>query len=520
MDAEVKSGREYLRVSFDRSGRERSNAEQEEDNRRVWVGWSWGVPYSDATSASRYATKVRDDWVELIGDLRAGRFAEDALVLWESSRGSRRVGEWVELLDLLEARGKKVAVTEHRRVYDPAVPRDRRSLLEDAVDSEYESAKTSRRVRRGAAANAAAGRPHGRVPYGYKRVYDEGTGRLVGQVPEEGEAAVVRELFERIAQGHSLRRISMDLAARGVRGRRGKVLSPPQLRGMALADVYRGKRVHVPGRRHGRRDASLDGDVLVYDAQWPPLVDNRTWLAVQRILKDPNRRTNGSRPGRAVHLLSMIARCDVCPAPMSRKLRSGKEFYYCHVKGCVRVPKQELDDLATAAMIEFLSQPETIEQLGGDEDTTAELEAVREEIAGIKTELDELAEELGDGKISPALAARSEPRMLARLRAAEQREEALATPPALRELMKPGEDVAQRWQQAPMSTKRRVAKLLLSPAYLGELRVRPSPIPRHHVPIEDRVVWRTHEPEDPNPASVGSDAALRQHPTPRSSAVG
>lgn len=81
------------------------------------------------------------------------------------------------------------------------------SLLEDAVDSEYESAKISARSKRAAAANAAAGRPHGHVPYGYRRVYDPVTRRLVAQEPEPGEATVIGELFERLEAGHSLRSI-------------------------------------------------------------------------------------------------------------------------------------------------------------------------------------------------------------------------------------------------------------------------------------------------------------------------
>lgn len=90
----------------------------------------------------------------------------------KSSRGSRSVGEWVSLLELCERRSVRIHVVTHNRTYDPANGRDRRSLLEDAVDGEYESSKISTRSRRAAAANAAAGRPFGRIPYGYRRVFD------------------------------------------------------------------------------------------------------------------------------------------------------------------------------------------------------------------------------------------------------------------------------------------------------------------------------------------------------------
>ena len=41
-DDEELLGREYLRVSYDRSGRERSNSEQQDDNRAAWSRLSFG----------------------------------------------------------------------------------------------------------------------------------------------------------------------------------------------------------------------------------------------------------------------------------------------------------------------------------------------------------------------------------------------------------------------------------------------------------------------------------------------
>jgi site-specific DNA recombinase len=90
-----------------------------------------------------------------------------------------------------------IFVTTHGRCYDPANGRDRRSLLDDAVDSEYESSKMSARSRRAAAASAALGRPHGRVPYGFRRVFDPQTRAFLTPEPEPVEAAVVAELYRR-----------------------------------------------------------------------------------------------------------------------------------------------------------------------------------------------------------------------------------------------------------------------------------------------------------------------------------
>jgi hypothetical protein len=50
------TAREYLRISVDKSGRERSPEEQHADNERAAAehGWALGDPYRDVRSASRY----------------------------------------------------------------------------------------------------------------------------------------------------------------------------------------------------------------------------------------------------------------------------------------------------------------------------------------------------------------------------------------------------------------------------------------------------------------------------------
>jgi hypothetical protein len=401
------------------------------------------------------------------------------------------VSEWVTLLELCEAAGVRIHVTTHNRTYDPANHRDRRSMLEDAVDSEYESGKTSERTTRSNGSRAAAGQVHGRIPYGYTRRYDPTTRRLVAQDPEPDEARVVAELFHRIVGGHSLRAIAADFEARGVRTRSGRVFSPQHLRSLAVNHTYAGLRVHDPNR--GPNRTKLTDGAQITDGVWPALVDRATFLAVQRVLNAPERKT--TRPGRARHLLSMIAKCAVCGGPLSARSRPGGVEYQCHEGGHVRVDYADLNDYATRAMLGYLARPDNADWLTrGDDD--ADLIAAREQVAGIRAELDDLADRVGAGKLSATLAARAEPGILNRLRDAERREADLSSPSVLRGLIAPGVDVARRWKAAEMSTRREVARLLLAPDLLGELRVLRSPSRGHRAPIKDRVEW-AREPRQP-----------------------
>jgi DNA invertase Pin-like site-specific DNA recombinase len=486
----VLRGREYLRVSQDRSGRVRSNDEQHDDNVRAGEqhGFSLnGEAYADESlSASRYATKNRGDFTKLLDDLGAGRFGADILVLWEPSRGSRRVGEWATLVDLLEDAGVKVCVTTHGRIYDPANARDRRSLLEDAVDSEYESAKTSARIRRAAAATAARGEPHGRIPFGYCRRYgiDPGGKRtLVAQDPEPGEAAVVAELFARLKAGHSLKSIERDFAARGIRTRSGKLFDSQHLRDLALRPLYAGLRIHTPGNRTGRYQGGLDDAV---EATWPGLVDRETFFQVRTMLTDPGRRT--SRPGRGKHLLSLIGRCDVCSSWLSVTYRRGPREYSCRDFSHVYVDADDLDAVAEQVMLAYLARDDVIERLRAVPEDGGELAQVRAGLAAARAELGTLRSAGRDGKVSVGTLLAVEPGLVGRVEVLEARERELSTPAALT-MIEPGEDVARRWAAAPMSARRTVARLLLSPAVLGTLRLARSPSRGHQVDPEDRIVW-------------------------------
>jgi site-specific DNA recombinase len=502
MTLRSRTGREYLRVSQDRSGRARSVDEQHEDNEKAAAtrGVTLGTPYEDkSVSASRYATKARDGFTDLLADLDGGRFGADELWLWEPSRGSRRVGEWVHLIEACERAGVTLYVTTHGRTYDPTNARDRRSLLEDAVDSEYESSKVSLRAKRAAAANAAEGLPHGPTPYGYQRIYDPHTRRLVRQEPHPEEAPVVRELYDRLLTGHSLRSIALDFEARGIRTRArgrdgeatpGKPFSAQHLRAMVVGPVYAGLRVHNPGKTGSRHD--LTGAVK---GTWEPLVPEATYYAVRHMLMRPERKT--TRPGRAKHLLSFVAKCAECGSHLSYAGRSGG-VYQCHKKGCVRISEPELDDLAEAMILDYLAMPEVYEPVAAAENGDEQMRQVRDDLAKARAELHELREGVATGHLSVANLTAVEPRLLARVTALEEQERELSTPSALRQLIAPGKDVCQTWAAAPLSTRREVARRVLRAERVGELYVtrRPRSAGNRHVPADQRALWRKGDRSD------------------------
>ena len=308
------------------------------------------------------------------------------------------------------------------------------------------------------------------------------------------------EMYQRLAAGHSLNGIAQDLEGRGIRSRsrmikgvmtEGKTFTSGHLRLIVLAASYAGKRTHAPNTTPRDSHTERAKRATLFDAAWEPLVPMSLWLAVKHRLEDPARKT--SRPGRGVHLLSMIARCDVCGGVLMARLGGSppRREYLCRGSGHVRICADDLDAVATDAMLAFLTDPANAGRFAATGGTDEAMFEAHERQAAIRAELDDLADKVGRGDLSPSLAARAEPGMLTRLAEADRRIEDLVAPNSLRGLLDVGDDRAlASWQAAPMSAKREVARQTLTPAMVGELRVRRTVRRGPHVePAADRIVW-------------------------------
>jgi site-specific DNA recombinase len=253
-------------------------------------------------------------------------------------------------------------------------------------------------------------------------------------------------------------------------------------------------RVHdSEGRRAGRGHSPQPGTpgVTVVKGTWEPLVSESTYHGVQQLLNDPKRVT--TRPGRAVHLLSGIAVCDKCGGPIFATFRYEVSSYQCR-KGCIRIQKADIEELAERVILDYLARPDVHDALSRAESDNDALQAVRDEMSATRARLAELGDAAAAGTISITTVARAEPKILATITDLERREAELATPSALHGFINPGADVARRWEAAPMSARREVARLLLTPEMLGEMRVTPRPAGwsgGRHVPAASRVIWRT-----------------------------
>lgn len=444
--------REYLRVSQDRSGRARSVTEQHQDHQADAdrQGWALGVPYADDVSASRYARKARGGFAELILDLENDDLEAEILILWESSRGSRRVGEWVTLIELCEIRQVKIWIHTHGTLYDPANPRHRRGLLEDAVDSEYESAKSSHRILRASQATAQAGRPHGKLLYGYRREYDD-RGRYVRQLWHPEQAPIVREAAQRVDAGESCRSIALDLNQRGIAPPRG---GPggwrlEQVKRIVVNPGYAGFRVH-----RGK---------VIGPADWPAILDEPLWSRCVARLTDPRRKT--VQDAKLKHLLTGTARCGVCSAGLRvGKQRSGTLSYVCYPGFHTAIRKDWLDETMTELVLQRMEREDALELLRPADREQAEATAKRE-LAELEQRLDGFYAGAAAGDVTRAGLTAIETRLLPQIEDARRRARPTPVPTVLRKLAGPG--ARGRWPGLGVALQRETVDLLL------EIRIMP-----------------------------------------------
>lgn len=515
----------YDRVSRDRSGIARSVGEQGDANRDVCNahGWEIGVHLADNDrSASRFATRPRDAWAELKAGLALGRW--HVLVLWESSRGDRRLAEWVALLDLCRDSGILIHITSHRHTYDVRLRRDYKTLAEEGIDSADDSEKTSERILRTVESTAMKGLPHGHVQYGYRREYEvDGAGRrrLRGQYPDERprrcgdgelldataatagetftEAGIVVEIFERLLRGEASRSIARSLNGRGIPSPKASQegWTGRAIRRVAENKSYLGLRVHQGN---------------TYPAVWPPLVDKATFDTVNLRLQDPKRRT--SHESEIKYLGSNLYVCGDCGTtvrPSSRKptpKNSSDRAYACWPRTPVGTPKAKgfhvvrevsaVDDYVERAIWLRLMHPDLATLLTEDAQADEELAALSGEIVAMEARLNEVRDAVAEGEVSVDALKRIEAKLTPEIGKARARLGRTRVGPVLDGLLLPtlGEVMAA-WKARSLAERREVVRALTEKIEILPLHGRK----KYRIEESVRIVWR-----QPNSTAEGLSA--------------
>lgn len=333
---------------------------------------------------SEFATKERGHWLRMLADIEAGKLR--VIIMWDTSRGSRDLEDWVKFLKLIARHEVLVHAVSHERTYNPNNHRDWQVLAEDGVKNAAFSKQLSANVKRGFRRSAKSGRPRGTAAFGWRRVYDPNSGKMLTQEPVEELRKYVVEAFDRFVGGKSRQDLALEWNWRNRApddhpnwvplSRDGKPWRHNSITNILRNPVYIGK------LRDNKTGELLEGN-------WEGFIDEGVWWSAQRIMdasatiKDP----------RAKYLLTMIARCGRCGCRMSV---SRARYYTCSGKddddapmprvGCTSMRMDWLDDVVVDALVMRLRDRDLIARLT-ESDSAAASEARRQALE-LRSELE------------------------------------------------------------------------------------------------------------------------------------
>lgn len=477
----------YCRISEDPREQEAGVKRQEKDGRALCALRSYEVAnvYVD-NDISALKGDYRPEYERLLADVRAGKVTH--IVCYMLSRLWRNRRERAEAIELFARMRVSITATKGGEVdLTSAAGRAFAGLIGefDTMESEIKS----ERVASAAEGRAEEGRANGHVAYGWRRerMRDANDGVTAWwDVEDPEQAKIVREIVDRLLNGHSLTKIATDLTARQVPPPRASLLAlgteitdaefeetekyRPQawqhstVRKIALRPANIGKRtrgVYEYGKDGKRRLVRME---VIGDAAWPALVDEDKHHRVVALLKDPGRVT--SRSGLRKHLLSFgIGRCGICGGELRVKVysgnarRTGRSAYIClSPRSCTGRSQYQVDRLVGYLVCDFLARHDIAETLVADDEAAKE---ARAKIATLRAKLQTVQDDYDDDLITREMYVRSVKRHRAELAEAEQaakRSTRGVAHAALDELA--GPEAERRWKAMDTSRKRALLEAL------------------------------------------------------------
>jgi DNA invertase Pin-like site-specific DNA recombinase len=386
------------------------------------------------------ASKSRADgtaWARLLEDARARKF--EIVIAVDLDRLLRTINDLVTLTET----GAKVLTVDGEIDLTTADGEFRATMLAGIARFEARR-KGERQLRANEHAAAQGRRTGGRRPFGYEPD---------GVTVRPAEAAAVAEGYRDFLTGVPLAAIARDWKARGFHS--GVTRYSKAHRGQPSDWTAGGVRtVLLNPRNMGKR--AHRGEIVA-DAEWPAIVDESTWLAVNAVLTDPSRR---AAPKRGRYLLSGLALCGVCRARIHAggNATAGEPGYRCSGSaGHFARRSAPVDEFVQAVMVGRLSRPDALELLKSE--PTSEGPDLALEAVGARSRLDSLAVEFADGGITASQLRIATERLVSRLAELEAQMADLGRADVLGPLVG-AEDVQVAWDALSIEKKRAVIAVL------------------------------------------------------------
>jgi len=460
----------YCRISKDREGAGLGVDRQELDCRALAarLGWDIVAVHTD-NDLSAFSGKRRPGYEALLDELRSGH--ADAVITWHLDRLHRSPVELEGYIAACSDGGRDIPT--HCVMAGPldlTTATGRMHARISGAVARHEVEHMIERQKRAKAQAAADGKWRGGVrPFGYMSD---------GVTPEPTEAAIVREMTERVLLGESLNSLTRELNERGVRTSTGGPWQYTTLRRLIM--------------RHRNAGIVEHNGQEIADAAWPPIVNRDTWRAARALMTDPSRRT--PRTMRERFLGSGLFVCGVCndgtTMLTATTMGSGhrqQPSYRCRAGSHLTRMAVPVDDYVSAVVIERLGQPDA--RLLVRPERAVDVPALQDRSNALRGRLDELGTLYGAGSIDARQLATGSATIRAQL---DQIETGLAAAVAGSPLagFLDADNVREAWDAATVGRRKAIIRELMTVTILKAPRGR-QPDGSYFDPSYIQIEWRS-----------------------------
>ena len=356
------------------------------------LGLTVTATYEDRAISGK--TDKRPSFQRMMRDAEQHKFAY--VLAWKSNRIGRNMMQALVNESRLVDCGVKVFYAEEDFDDNAAGRFALRSMMNV---NQFYIENMAEDVKRGLYDNAKKGLVNGSLPLGYKRGAD-GKPEI-----DEPKAAIVREIYTRVAAGELFASIAADLNARGIRTARGREWNKGSFHVLCHNDRYRGIYMYGDIRIPGGMPRIIS-DELFYDAQeaYGMKKDNRYGRA---------------RHGAENYLLTGKLYCGHCGSYMvgiSGTSKTGEMHYYyacqkhrlehtCEKKA---IRRDVIENAVARAIMMYCLDDETIDFIVDStiayfkqKDHELHIEAMENELAAVQQAISNLMKAIEAGIITP-----------------------------------------------------------------------------------------------------------------------
>lgn len=368
----------YVRVSTEEQAEHGYSIDAQLDTLRNYCKMYGKEVYNEYVDrgVSGKSMNGRYELQKLLQDAKEKLF--DEVIVWKINRFARKNIDLLHIVDILDKHN--IAFRSFSENFETATPIGKFALQMMGAVGELERNTIVDNVKLGMKQRAKAGRHNGKLPLGYKVLYDPinpfADSSLV-IVPEE--ALVIQKIYHLYSTGRGLKSIANELNHSGFFTKQGNAFSISAIKAILTNPMYVGRiRYNHHENWSEKRRRGRNPNPILVEGKHEAIIPEELWENVQELM---NKKSSISpRTFNGEYLLTGLIRCPKCGAAMvasrtKSKQKNGEHivrmYYSCgnfrskgsSVCSANSIRKQEAEDYVVTRLKEVLSEEKILKSI-------------------------------------------------------------------------------------------------------------------------------------------------------------